>query len=89
MSDTSNIPAILAAVANITGSAIESHPGIENSSIFELGIDSLNVVELIFQLEQDLNLDIPLTELNEDAFRSIHHLNDHLRRLQSNLLTPA
>lgn len=48
------------------------------ASVYDLGIDSMSLVELIFKLEADLGVDIPLAELNESIFESLDSLTAYL-----------
>lgn len=65
----------------ITGREIANDLEAAEASVFELGIDSLNIISLIFQLEEKLNIEIPLTDLDESVFRSVRQLANHIGKL--------
>jgi acyl carrier protein len=73
----------ISVIRDITGRDYGQDTALADASVFELGIDSLSIVNLIFQLEEKLNIDIPLGELDEDVFRSVRHLATHLGTLQT------
>jgi acyl carrier protein len=73
----------LSLIGEITGRDYGQLQGLSEASVFELGIDSLTIVSLIFQLEEKLQIDIPLTDLDEDTFSSVRRLASHLGALQT------
>jgi acyl carrier protein len=82
MREAEIINVCLSLIGETTGRDIVSEPNIADASVFELGIDSLNIINLIFRLEETLQIDIPLTELDESIFQSIRHLAIHLGALE-------
>ena len=69
---------ILAAISEVTGRPFPAAVINGDTSVYELGIDSMSLVELIFKLEADLGIDIPLAELNESIFESLDSLTAYL-----------
>lgn len=69
---------ILAAISEVTGRPFPASVINGDTSVYELGIDSMSLVELIFKLEADLEIDIPLAELNESIFESLDSLTAYL-----------
>ena len=68
---------ILAAIKEATGRPLPAV--IEgDTSVYDLGIDSMSLVEMIFKLEADLSIDIPLAELNESIFENLNSLTTYL-----------
>lgn len=70
---------ILAAISEVTGRPFPAAVINGDTSVYELGIDSMSLVELIFKLEADLGIDIPLAELNESIFESLNSLSAYLK----------
>lgn len=54
-----------------------------DTGVAELGIDSLNVVELMFALELLYKKAIQLEELSLDQFTTLRELDQQLRRMGS------
>jgi acyl carrier protein len=73
----------LSVIRDVTGRDYGQDDTLADASVFELGIDSLSIVNLIFQLEDKLKINIPLSDLDEDVFRSVRHLASHLEALQT------
>lgn len=73
---------ILAAVNVVTGSEYSASDVSSSMSIFELGVDSLSIVELIMSLEAALNISIPFEDLTEETFQSVMNLAGFLREKQ-------
>ncbi|WGS52278.1 acyl carrier protein [Paraburkholderia sp. D15] len=69
---------ILAAISEVTGRPFPASVINGETSVYELGIDSMSLVELIFKLEAELQIDIPLAELNESIFESLDSLTAYL-----------
>ena len=69
---------ILNAISEVTGRPFPASVIDGNTSVYELGIDSMSLVELIFKLEAELEIDIPLAELNESIFEHLDSLIDYL-----------
>jgi acyl carrier protein len=57
----------------------ESEITIESSFIEDLGADSLDIVELIMQLEEEFNVEIPDTEA--EKITSVGEAIDYIRKL--------
>ena len=72
----------LSLIEEITGRNLSQASDVANASVFELGIDSLSIIKLIFALEDHLNIEVPLADLDEATFASVHNLADHLLSLQ-------
>jgi acyl carrier protein len=73
----------LSVIRDLTGRDYGQDDSLADASVFELGIDSLSIVNLIFQLEDKLKINIPLSDLDEDVFQSVRHLALHLEALQT------
>ncbi|AON53760.1 acyl carrier protein [Herbaspirillum seropedicae] len=69
---------ILTAISEVTGRPFPVAVINGETNVYELGIDSMSLVELIFKLEVDLGIDIPLAELNESIFESLNSLTTYL-----------
>jgi acyl carrier protein len=75
--DQSMQSSILIAIKEATGRPLRTDID-PNTSVYDLGIDSMSLVEMIFKLEADLGIDIPLAELNENIFQSLDSLGAYL-----------
>ena len=71
----------LSLIQDITGRDHAQAASVESASVFELGIDSLSIITLIFALEERLNIEIPLSDLDEKTFSSVRNLSSHLSSL--------
>ena len=69
---------ILVATGEVSGRPFMTDSVTGDTSIYDLGIDSMSLVELIFKLESDLDMDIPVAELNEDIFANLDSLSAYL-----------
>ena len=78
---------ILAAISEVTGRPIPDGGVNDDASVYELGIDSMSLVELIFKLEAELEIDIPLAELNESIFESLAALVTYLESRKQTMAT--
>ena len=82
MRDHDIINTSLAIIRDITGRDYGTDAGLADASVFELGIDSLSIINLIFALEEKLAITIPLSGLDEEMFRSVRNLAAHLSSLR-------
>lgn len=46
----------------------------------DVAVDSLHMVEIVLELEQDLNISIPHSDLTSHRLRSVNRFTDYLTR---------
>lgn len=69
-------PSIIARVTEIVAEVIDLEVVSEETDLFEVArIDSLALVELIFALEQEFGVSLPLETLDVEHFRSVRAIS--------------
>lgn len=69
-------PLVADRVRELLGRVLNAAPPAPGTDLIDNGLlDSLSLVELIFELEQEFQLTLPLDSLELDAFRSIESIS--------------
>jgi acyl carrier protein len=83
--DISTGERVVTVVQRLVGERAITRPFSTDDTLTEVGLTSLDAVKLVLLVEDEFNIEIPLSELTVTNFRSIATIS----RLVNRLLTPA
>ncbi|MEO0373854.1 MAG: acyl carrier protein [Cyanobacteria bacterium P01_A01_bin.17] len=75
-------PKIYSVVLSILPNTTEDQIA-DDSDIFALGLDSVNAMNLIFQLQDEFGVHFDMGEINLDNFRTVANIEELLKSKQS------
>ncbi|PZD73364.1 D-alanine--poly(phosphoribitol) ligase subunit 2 [Acaryochloris thomasi RCC1774] len=75
-------PKIYSVVLSILPNTTEDQIA-DDSDIFALGLDSVNAMNLIFQLQDEFGVQFDMGEINLDNFRTVANIEELLKSKQS------
>lgn len=55
----------------------------DDSSLYSVGIDSINVIEIVIELEEKLNIQFREDDLDMENFQTINSINDICSKLKN------
>lgn len=59
---------------------LETHPGFDaNSNLYEAGLDSMALMQLLILVEEDYGVSIPESALTKQNFSTVRHLSQLIR----------
>ncbi len=70
-------------IINVLGLSVERSELIDETNLFDLGMDSLSVVRLVLALEEALGLQIPAEDLSAELFHRLGDLTAFLGKLRT------
>lgn len=71
-------------VEQIVKAHLETETDISGEALSDLGINSIDALELLIELENEFDIEIPDEDLNADLFSSIDYLSNYIYNVISN-----
>jgi acyl carrier protein len=77
MSDAGQLPTLLTVIVQrYLPKGSEARPFPDDRDLFELGLDSLNAVRMLLEIEEAFGIAFPEEEIKAELFSSVKSLND-------------
>lgn len=71
-------------VEKIVKAHLDTEADISGETLSDLGINSIDALELLIELENEFDIEIPDEDLNADLFSSIEYLSNYIFNVISN-----
>jgi len=71
-------------VENILKTHLDTEADIGGEPLSDLGINSIDALELLIEIENEFDIEIPDEDLNADLFSSVEYLSNYIFNVISN-----
>lgn len=71
-------------VENILKTHLDTEADISGEPLSDLGINSIDALELLIEIENEFDIEIPDEDLNADLFSSVEYLSNYIFNVISN-----
>ncbi len=72
-------------VAGVLGSRAPARPILDDDSLAEIGVASIDMVTLLLSLEREFDFEVPQADITPETFRSVATLAALVRRCRSDI----